>query len=830
MEKKSKVFISYSHKDEELRKYVEEHLAVLTKQGKLSFWSDRQIELGKEWYPTISKELNECKVAVLLISRHFLSSDFIMDKEVPLFLERQAKGELEIFMLMLSPCSWTEVECIAKLQGFPKDNKPLSSMSVNQKDEVMVEFVSKINQKCKTQSNTSQKNNLRKKPFSIPFESKNDGAIGISDKLLEVHTALQDKSSHRANIGQVTTFQGMGGLGKTQLAVEYAHRYRDEYDGVVWLTVDQDIDRQLIELAENVGWVVKEADAKDKLDSAKTKYENLENMLLIYDNVENYIETVEPLIPKANNNKILITSRTIIDGFTSIELATLNEDNSLALLEYESKRFIRDDEKDSVNKLIKELDGLPLALEMAGAYMLNAEITWSDYWQLFKRQKVSFLEKSYIYGSGTNHENNIGKTLAIGEVIFNRIPLLKEIIDLLAFSASEPMSKELLSKMLGVEEFEIAEAIQEGTRLKYIKKEDEDEIVLYALHRLVREVWKSQRELDEEFTIRVSKNLATYLKKLKDDFLNLQKLEMASFHAKAWATRSKDTSTKALLLSYAAYPYHYIGKYKDAMTLVDEAYSIVDKENDSEIYAEVLTYKASLSDSLGELKKALPYYEEALEMRKQIHGDKNHPDIANSLNNIGYVLNSLGDSKKALLYYEKAFEMRKQIHGDKNHPEIASSLNNMGSILNSLGDSKKALPYYEKALEMNKQIHEDINHPNLANSLNNMGFILDYLGDAKKALLYYEKALEMKKQIHGDKNHPDMVSSLNNVGSSLIEFKKCHQAKRYLEEAKTMMERLGYDSNKLRIIGEHLEKVDMAIKKEEKLPFNKRGRNCIDSQ
>ena len=102
----SKIFISYSHKDEESKEYLEEHLSVLMKQGKLHFWSDRQIELGDDWLSKILKELNEANIAILLLSRHFLSSEFIMDKEVPLLLERKEKGELEILFLMLSPCGY----------------------------------------------------------------------------------------------------------------------------------------------------------------------------------------------------------------------------------------------------------------------------------------------------------------------------------------------------------------------------------------------------------------------------------------------------------------------------------------------------------------------------------------------------------------------------------------------------------------------------------------------------------------------------------------------------------------------------------------------------
>ncbi len=833
-------------------------------------------------------------------------------------------------------------------RGVPLENlvNELSSL------EVLEDSISKLS--IKVDNNETP---ILKNPFNVPFESKQDGAIGIETKLKEVYTALQDPKSHKVNIGQVATFQGMGGLGKTQLAVEYAHRYKDEYEGVVWLTVDQDIDRQLVELAEYMGIVAKDVNAQAKLDIAKKNYANLENMLLIYDNIENYDDEVKELIPKANNNKILITSRNDVGGFTPIELATLSKENSFALLKHESHKEIQSNELESVNALIKELDGLPLAIEMAGAYMQTAELDWNDYWQLFQKQKVSFLEKSTIRGSGTNHDSNIGATLAIGEELFTKTPLLKEIIHLLAFGASEPISKELLSKMLDVEGFEIAEAIQEGTKLKYIKKEDENGIILYTLHRLVREVWKSQQIFDEVYAEKVSKNLASYMKEIKDEFLNFDKLEMASFQAKVWIEHIKDIKIKAVLLTYAVYPEYFMGEYKKALQSVEDAYKLLKDTINSDEYAEVLNSKGfllhSLGDtnkalpyyeealemsiklypeqnhpdiasslnnmgsvlkalgdakkalpyckealemrsklyseqnhpdianslnnmgsvlsSLGDVKNTLPYYEEALEMSRKLYSEQNHPDIANSLNNIGYILNSLGDAKKALLYCKEALKMRKELYPEQNHPDIASSLNNMGYFLNSLGDAKKALPYYEEALEMRKELyleqnHPDIatslnnmgyvlqalgdtnkalhyyeealemrsklypeqNHPDIANSLNNIGGILQALGDAKKALPYCKKALEMRSKLYSEQNHPDIASSLNNMGSTLVKFKKCKQAKEYLIQAKIMMEELGYDSEKLIIINTHLKNVEQIVKKEQKLPFKKKGRYCID--
>ena len=84
---------------------------------------------------------------------------------------------------------------------------------------------------------------------------------------------------------------------------------------------------------------------------------------------------------------------------------------------------------------------------------------------------------------------------------------------------------------------------------------------------------------------------------------------------------------------------------------------------------------------LGKYDQAIEYYERSLEMRKQIYGDMPHPDVADSLNNLGNALKDLGKYNQAIEYYERSLEMKKQIYGDKPHPNMADSLNNLGVVL-----------------------------------------------------------------------------------------------------------------------------------------------------
>jgi hypothetical protein len=139
-----RIFISYSHKDEEWKERVESHLGVLARQGLLDFWSDRKIDVGDEWFSAIEKEINQADAAILLISANFLNSDFILKEEVSRLLERRRNGGMRIIPLIIKPCAWKKVQWLSSLQARPKDGRPLSSGTEYQIDSDLASFAEEI--------------------------------------------------------------------------------------------------------------------------------------------------------------------------------------------------------------------------------------------------------------------------------------------------------------------------------------------------------------------------------------------------------------------------------------------------------------------------------------------------------------------------------------------------------------------------------------------------------------------------------------------------------------------------------------------------------------
>ncbi|GGW97707.1 TIR domain-containing protein [Alteromonas halophila] len=119
------LFFSYSHKDEELRNELETHLAMLKRQGKITTWHDRRITAGSDIDSSISSELENADVILLLISAHFLASDYCYDIEMQRALDKHSDGTAIVIPVVLHPCDWHSAP-FGELRATPTDGKPVS--------------------------------------------------------------------------------------------------------------------------------------------------------------------------------------------------------------------------------------------------------------------------------------------------------------------------------------------------------------------------------------------------------------------------------------------------------------------------------------------------------------------------------------------------------------------------------------------------------------------------------------------------------------------------------------------------------------------------------
>src|SRR5215204_933285 len=119
------VFISYSHRDDDLRAELQTHLVMLRRNGVVREWSDRRINPGQEWDKQIDEHLESADIILLLVSPNFLASDYCYDIEVARAMERHEAGEARVIPVILRHCDDWQSAPFGKLQALPKDARPV---------------------------------------------------------------------------------------------------------------------------------------------------------------------------------------------------------------------------------------------------------------------------------------------------------------------------------------------------------------------------------------------------------------------------------------------------------------------------------------------------------------------------------------------------------------------------------------------------------------------------------------------------------------------------------------------------------------------------------
>ena len=138
-----RLFISYAHRDEDLRLELDDQLSNLYRQQIISGWHDRRIAPGQEWADQIDNALNEAQIILLLISARFMASDYCYAKEMVRAIERHDAGEAVVIPIILSACDWQDAP-FSKLQALPKDAKPIKNW--NDRDEAWLDVVRGLRQ------------------------------------------------------------------------------------------------------------------------------------------------------------------------------------------------------------------------------------------------------------------------------------------------------------------------------------------------------------------------------------------------------------------------------------------------------------------------------------------------------------------------------------------------------------------------------------------------------------------------------------------------------------------------------------------------------------
>ena len=630
---------------------------------------------------------------------------------------------------------------------------------------------------------------------------------GREPELLALAGALAAGST--AAIGQIAAATGLGGIGKSQTAVEFVHRYGRFFPGgVFWLSF-ADPAAVLAEVAACGDFP--NLPLPEQAELVQRGWQAATPRLLVFDNCEEE-ELLDRWRPRSGGCRVLVTSRRAawdpVLGVQSLALGVLPRAESVALLHKFRAGVPADDlpaDAPDLNALAGELGDLPLALHLAGSYLhrYRHSVTVTAYRDDLRRVDVVHHPSLQSGGiSPTGHEQHIARTFALSVERLDpddpsdglALALLQRAA---CFAPGEPIPRGLLLSTLeegdrGPQTADSEEspavrgpssAVDALLRILDLGLLDEADDGSVQMHRLLAAfVGQGEEAVDA-----VEQSLLSEARRLNraGDPRPLVAWQVHLRHLTEQASVQKDEVAVGL---YAVFGYHLdiAGDlvmarpyYERAVLLAEEVLGPLHPNT-----ATCLNNLGYLLRAQGDLAGARPYFEGALAIQEEVLGPR-HPDTATSLNNLGYLLDSMGDLAGARPYYERALAIREEVLGPR-HPDTASSLNNLGGLLDSMGDLAGARPYYERALE----IYEEVlgrRHPDTALSLNNLGALLQAQGDLAGARPYYERALGIYEEVLGPR-HPDTARSLNNLGYLLQAQGDLAGARPYYERALAIVE------------------------------------------
>jgi tetratricopeptide (TPR) repeat protein len=745
------VFISYSHNDKKWLDRLRVHLKPLERDGVFNPWDDTRISAGAKWLEEIEIALASAKVAILLVSADFLASDFITQTELPRLLQAAEREGARVISAIIGRCRFQETPSLSQFQAVNDPSRPLTAMTEDEQEDVFYRLTKAVEQALAT----AQARPLEKRP-ALP--ERNPLFTGRQHILTQIEHAL--RTHGRAAL------TGLSGVGKTQTAIQYAYSHEPEYNNVFWVSAASR--KSLMSDYDSIASVVTAPDLNaiddaQAFDTAMPPRTERTAWLLILDNADD-LDTVRPFVPNRRGHVLLTTCAKAVGTLAKrIELTEMQADEAVKLL-LRRANIENPSEADlaAAHEIATTLlDGLPLALDQAGAYIEETGCGLPDYIDLYRRHAPDLLK--YRGSSAADHPHPVASTWALSfEKIEKANPAAADLLRLCAFVSPEPIPEELLATELP-DPLCLNSAMSEILKYSLLARDANAKTV--EVHRLVQQALKHgmNRKDERHWAERAVRAVDRAFPSVKNqDCPSCERLlPQALACAELITQHNLELEEAARLLNNAGSHLRQRARYADAERLFQRSLAINQKvhgSNDAKV-ALVLNNLATIYDRLGQYDKAEPLYQRALWIDQNTQGP-DHPDTAVDLNNLAEIYRSRGEYDKAEPLYRRSLLSDERTRGP-DHPDVARDLNNLALLHYNRSEYDKAEPLYVRSLKIReKALGSD--HPDVANSLNNLATLYYSRGEYAKAALLYRRALEILQKLNGP-DHPDVTACIENL-------------------------------------------------------------------
>lgn len=795
------MFYSYAHNDERLRNQLASHLNSLERQGLISAWYDRKIVAGTDWEHTIDTHLNESTIILLLVSPAFITSHYCYGIEMKKAIERHEANEARVIPILLRPVHWQGTP-IEKFQVLPTNAKPITEW--RNRDRAFADVVKGIHAAIEDLHMLSIRAPSSSFPpvWNIPYP-QNPFFTGREDQLTHIATALKNRQTAALTQPPITNgeseasipqaISGLGGIGKTQIAIEYAYLYRSNYQAVFWVQANtrEMLVSSFVTIAKLLN--LPEKDVKNQttiIAAVKEWMKTHTQWLLIMDNGDQ-LEIVNEFIPPAIGGHILLTTRAQAMGRLAqrIVVDTMSSDvGALFLLRRAAIMQANTPleqappkEQEIARKIVQEMGGLPLALDQAGAYIEETNYNLSDYLDLYQKRKSVLLNQRG--GIISDHPEPVATTWSLSfEQVEQINPAAAELLRLCAFLSPDVIPEEIITQgarsiddshlqPLTHDPIAFNEALKALQAYSLIGRDTSNHTLV--MHRLVQEVLKEEMEPATYQRWAERAIIAVNAVFPPVDFPVWNQCERCLSNAQTCATliaQNKITLPAASNLLNEAGRYlteraRSRARYTEAEALLQQALVLREQQLGTEH-----PDTATSLNNLGILyyreemyMKAEPLYNRALAIRAKQFGLR-HLDTATVMNNLGNLYVAQKKYAEAESFCTQALTIRKELLGVE-HPITAVSLKSMGDFYSAQEQYEEAEPFYKQALTIREQ-HLGPIHPLLANNLASLARLYYLWGKYGEAEPLYIRTLSIREQLFG-LVHPTTISTIKNYAQLL---------------------------------------------------------------